>query len=782
MMFAEAATSNPLVATLLWLIPLPPILAFGLIALFTNRSRSATTAVALGGMVLSWLMSLVVFFSVWQDHELGKHPIGSQFDWLATGATTLKIGVVVDPLSATFLFMVPLAATLIFLYSTNYMAHETRYTRFFAYLSLFAGSMMGLVVSDNLLTLFVFWELMGFCSYSLIGFFYYKESAYKAAVKAFMTTRVGDMLLILGMVYLYAMTGTLNFNEILRSEEVLKMLSSTPAVLGFGAAAHGAEGAHAASVIGLSAAGLIGLLIFGGTVGKSAQWPLHVWLPDAMEGPTPVSAMIHAATMVSAGIFMTLRFFPLLSVAAGMGHGGHDEAAHTVNTAMMIVGVIGAITAFMGATIAVAQYDVKRVLAFSTISQLGFMVAAIGIGAYIAAAFHLLTHAFFKALLFLGSGSVIHGVEHGHQHVTGHHHHGDPAKTYAPPLPGVDYGHGHGDHHDDHGHDEHHGHGHDDHGPAFDPQDMRNMGGLAKRMPVTFVTFLIGGLALAGFPFITAGFWSKDEIFADAWSHGFVHGDLLGQIVFVTLALSAFMTAFYTMRQIAMTFLGEPRTDAAAHASENPPAMTIPLIVLSVFALFIGFINIPNDFPVFGAIMGEGSYWLKHFLGSQLLDKPEAIPFNPVPVAFSLIVALGGLGLGWLVYGRSPMKAGQVDVVEKMGGLFTFLNRRWMWDELYRAIFIAPMQWVADRYAAAVDKGVLDKVLEGVYRAGGALAGGFKTFDKTVVTGFSDWVGSVFKGAGEMGRELQTGQIQAYLISGLAMIVVIVVAFVLVFA
>ena len=225
--------------------------------------------------------------------DLGKHPIGSQVSWLATGDTTLNIGVAVDPLSATFLFMVPLAATLIFLYSTSYMAHETRYTRFFAYLSLFAGSMLGLVVSDNLLLLFIFWELMGFCSYSLIGFFYYKESAYKAAVKAFMTTRVGDMLLILGMVYLYAMTGTLNFHDILQNKEVLEKLASTPAILGFGAGfgetahavvaeagAHGAEVAHAAAAgLGLSAAGLIGLLIFGGTVGKSAQWPLHVWLP-----------------------------------------------------------------------------------------------------------------------------------------------------------------------------------------------------------------------------------------------------------------------------------------------------------------------------------------------------------------------------------------------------------------------------------------------------------------------------------------------------------------------
>ncbi len=806
-MFAEAVqNAPPFIALLLWLIPLPPILAFGIIALLTHKSRTATTTVALSGMALSWLMSAIVFFNVWQDKELGKHPIGSQIDWLATGATTLKIGVVVDPLGATFLFMVPLAATLIFIYSTGYMAHETRYTRFFAYLSLFAGSMMGLVVSDNLLTLFVFWELMGFCSYSLIGFFYYKESAYKAAVKAFMTTRIGDMLLILGMVYLYAMTGTLNFHEILHNGETLKRLADTPAILGWGlgfgaeahgavakAGAHGSDAAHAAVTgIGLSAAGLIALLIFGGTVGKSAQWPLHVWLPDAMEGPTPVSAMIHAATMVSAGIFMALRFFPLFQAAAGM-MGAEAGGHHGPSTALLVVGIIGAITAFMGATIAVAQYDIKRVMAFSTISQLGFMVAAIGIGAYIAAAFHLLTHAFFKALLFLGSGSVIHGVEHGHMHVTGHHHHGDPARVYAPPLPGAghghgahDAGHGHVDH--GHGHDAHDAHGHDAHahGHDFDPQDLRNMGGLLKRMPVTAVTYLIGCLALAGFPFVTAGFWSKDEIFADAWHHGFVLGDWLGQLVFVVLAVSAFITAFYAMRQFALVFLGNPRTPAAEHASENPKSMTVPLVVLAVFALFIGFINIPPDFPLFGVlvrVLGGENFWLKNFLKSALLVKPEALAFNPIPVWFSLGVAAGGLLLGWLLYGRSPLKSGQTDPVERAlgAGLHGFLAKRWLWDELYAAIFIAPMRWVADTYSKLVDRTLLDGFLEGVYEMGGAIAGSFKSFDKNVVTGFSNWVGGLFKNAGDVGRELQTGQIQSYLLYGLSMIGIIVVAFVLFF-
>lgn len=451
---------------------------------------------------------------------------------------------------------------------------------------------------------------------------------------------------------------------------------------------------------------MIAILIFGGTVGKSAQWPLHVWLPDAMEGPTPVSAMIHAATMVSAGVFMLLRFFPLL-VAAGE-HG----------TAFTIVGLIGAFTAFLGATIAVAQYDIKRVLAFSTISQLGFMVAAVGIGAYVAATFHLLTHAFFKALLFLASGSVIHGMEHGHHHASHHHHHHD---------------------HDGHDHD---AHGHEDEHTAhdFDPQDMRNMGGLRQRMPITFVTFLIGGLALAGFPFITAGFWSKDEIFADAYYHGLVKGDGLATLVFIVLVVSALLTAFYTMRQIAMTFLGQPRSEAAANAVESVPSMTFPLIVLAVFALFIGFINIPKDFPVFGALVGDGAYWLKNFVASMLLEKPEPLAFNAVPVLFSIGVALGGLGLGWYVYARNPLQAGQTDPVERLP-VFNFLANRWYWDELYRKIFVAPLQAIADGYSDRVDKGVIDRILEGGYALGARMTRGFAEFDRVVITGFSDSVG-----------------------------------------
>jgi NADH-quinone oxidoreductase subunit L len=745
--------TKDLLGLLTWLAPLPPLLAFAVISLFTNRFRQTSSTIAVLSMFTSLVLSFIVFFSAIAMPDLGAEPIrGVAYSFLATGNTTLNVGVAVDPLGATFLFMVPLACTLIFIYSVGYMAKDPLYARFFAFLSLFGGSMMGLVVSDNLLTFFVFWELMGFCSYSLIGFFYRKPSAYKAAVKAFMTTRVGDMLLLLGLAYLYTQTGTLNFFDILHNEHALTTLGSTPAVLG----------------IGISAAGMIAILIFGGTVGKSAQFPLHVWLPDAMEGPTPVSAMIHAATMVSAGIFLLLRFFPLLQT------GGLD------NPAFIVVGLIGAITAFMGATIAVAQYDIKRVLAFSTISQLGFMVAAVGIGAYTAAVFHLLAHAFFKALLFLGSGSVIHGVEHGHEHVA-HAHGSAGAEEHGSVAAHGAMGTGeHGEHGESHAHDVDNPKSEIQNPQSFDAQDMRNMGGLRKRMPVTFWTFVAGGMALAGFPLITAGFWSKDEILADAF-HGMAEGRWLASLIFVVLAVSALLTAFYTARQISMTFLGQPRTEAAANASESTPSMVIPLVVLAVFAILFGFINVPEDFPVLGPLFGPAAGALKHFISEQLVEleafHEPTLQFSWGPLITSLVVALGGLGLGFLVYWRKPLQAGQTDPVEKLGGLFTFLHNRWYFDELYRAIFINPLQWIADNYSRIVDKGIIDAILEGVYKAGVLLARGFKEFDRVVITGGSDLIGNFVRDIGREGRELQSGQVQNYLLSALIAAVVLMVFF-----
>ena len=628
--------------TLIWLIPLPPVLAFFLIVLFTNKSKALSHTVAVGAAALSWLGSMVVFFRAIGVEHLGEHPFESSIHWLPTGDTWFRIGVLIDPLGAAVLFFVSITIFMIFLYSVGYQnfgqpkgdhdrpglpphgatvtdehghkhtvpSVEPMYSRFFAFLGLFAFGMYTLVVSDNLLTMFVGWEIMGLCSYLLIGFWYAKKSARDAAIKAFMTTRIGDVFMLLGISFLYSATGTLSFREIF-TEEVLHVLACTPAFFG------------------LSAAGAIALLLFIGTVGKSAQWPLHVWLPDAMEGPTPVSAMIHAATMVSAGVYAVIRMFPLLTA---------DFTGHGLTPTMSIVAFIGAFTALFAATIAVAQNDVKRVLAYSTISQLGFMIAALGIGAYIAAAFHLITHAFFKALLFLGSGSVIHGMEHGVLH-TGNH--------------------------------------------DVDPQDMFNMGGLRKKMPITFWTFLIGGFALSGFPLVTAGFWSKDEILADAFAHGH-------WAVFATLAVAAFLTAFYTMRQITLTFLGEPRTKEAEHAQETPWTMTVPLMVLAFFAITYGWVGIPEDF------MGLhlGANWFHEFVGGTLLEHPETLSFNWLPLLTSLGVALGGLGLGYLMYRN--VKSPEEDKLQ-----IPVLKNKWYFDEAYDFLFVKPAYWFSETFVCS---------------------------------------------------------------------------------
>ena len=633
-----------------WLIPAGPLLAFLIITLITNKSklvpatdhheygghhpdydgmqvpvvhpysRVISVLVGMAGVIAALLVSWQTLYNASQLHHLGQDVLASSIAWMNTGETSFSMGVMVDPATAIMLVMVPIAVLMIFIYSIGYMAHDPRQARFFALISLFAGAMLTLVVADNVLLLFVGWEIMGVCSYMLIGFWFEKESAYKAAIKAFTTTRIADVIMLLGIAYLYSITGTLSFREIMYNSETLDMLATTaPIILGGWT---------------VSAASIIGIFLIIGTVGKSAQFPLHVWLPDAMEGPTPVSAMIHAAAMVSAGIFSLIRLYPLFAAGGDPHHGIMTEP-------LAFMAVVGAFTALFAATMAVAQNDVKAVLAYSTISQLGFMMAALGIGAYVAAAFHLITHGFFKALLFMAAGSVIHGMEHGEHHV---HEHGDQ--------------------------------GHDDHGHHFDPQDMLNMGGLRKTMPVTFWTFLIGGLSLSGLPLITAGFWSKDEILADAWLGIEQYGSGAHALVFVLLALAAFMTAFYTMRQISLTFGGEARTEAAKHANLGQGivsiTMTLPLLILAVFAVVAGFVGVPSDFPVLGPIFSP-EYNAFHHLVIEALPLPEttaafaslpdyhpdAPPFNIVPVATSFIVALWVCGwVGWSI-GASRSRRGR---------------------------------------------------------------------------------------------------------------------------
>jgi NADH-quinone oxidoreductase subunit L len=701
--------------TLIWLIPLPPVLAFFLIVLFTNKNKALSHSVAIGAAFLSWLGSMIVFVRAIGVEHLGKQPFASSINWLPTGDTWLKIGVLIDPLSAAVLFFVAWTVLMIFIYSVGYhnygqpagdhdqaglpphgaTAHghtvpsiEPMYSRFFAFIGLFAFGMYTLVVSDNLLTLFVGWEIMGLCSYLLIGFWYGKPSARNAAVKAFMTTRIGDVFMLLGISFLYYATGTLTYREIF-TEETLHVLSSVPS-----------------GVFGLSAAGLIAILLFIGTIGKSAQFPLHVWLPDAMEGPTPVSAMIHAATMVSAGVYAVIRMFPLLSA------GWHEGAALT--PAMTFVAFIGAFTAIFAATIAVAQNDIKRVLAYSTISQLGFMIAAIGMGAYVAAVFHLITHAFFKALLFLGSGSVIHGMEHGVLH-TGNH--------------------------------------------KVDPQDMFNMGGLRKKMPVTFWTFLIGGFALSGFPLVTAGFWSKDEILADA----FINGHLT---IFITLAIAAFMTAFYTMRQITLTFLGEARTKEAEHAQENKWTMTAPLVVLSVFAIGYGWVGIPEHFPLLGGLVPN---WFHEFVGGTLAELPPVLAFNWIPLLTSLVVALGGLSLGWFVY--KDIKSPAEDKFQ-----IPLLKNKYYFDEAYEYLFIKPLTWFSEVFVSKwMDKGVIDSILHIFGPAAAGIGSTIRNyFDVPVVNQFfGDGSADVTYWIGKNLRPIQTGRIQQYLILSIVVLSVV---------
>ena len=707
--------------TIIWLLPLPPVLAFFLIILFTNRNKVLSHSIAICAALLSWFGSMVIFWRAVQVEHFGEHPFSSSIPWFPTGLTHFRIGVLVDPLTAVVLFFVAWTVLMIFIYSVGYNnfgqpkgdhdkpglqphgatltdehghSHkvpsiEPMYSRFFAFIGLFAFGMYTLVISDNLLTLFIGWEIMGLCSYLLIGFWYAKPSARSAMIKAFITTRVGDVVMLLGLVYLYFTAGTLSYRDIFYNPEFLDKLASTPS--GF---------------FGLSVAAVIGIMLFIGVIGKSAQWPLHVWLPDAMEGPTPVSAMIHAATMVSAGIYLTIRIYPLLT--AGASHG-------ELTSAMVVMAVIGTFTAIFAATIAVAQNDIKRVLAYSTISQLGFMIAALGIGAYIAAVFHLITHAFFKALLFLGSGSVIHGVEHGVLHT-------------------------------------------DDH---VDPQDMFNMGGLRKKMPITFVTFLIGGLALAGFPLVTAGFWSKDEILADAFANK-------QYVVFITLALAALLTAFYTMRQITLTFFGKPRTKAAEHAQETTWTMTAPLVILAIFAIGFGWVGIPEDFPALGGLLPN---WLHEYVGGTLSAHPATIEFGYEPLLTSVLVALLGLTAGWLVYRK--IQPGAVDPLKKvLGPVYTVLQNKYYFDELYDFLFVRPSIWISETFTYLwMDRKVIDGILHSIAYIMPFIGGFFRNYiDLPIVNGFGDLVGEGTKKLGQVFRVVQTGRVQQYMIGALVTI------------
>jgi NADH-quinone oxidoreductase subunit L len=660
----------------------PLLVAFPLLGLLINLAFGRRLGERFVGVVASLAVGLAFGVAALQFVALLGQPEGARVlvaDWIAVGALQVPWAIQVDSLSVTMMLMVTGVSTLIHIYATGYMHEDARfqgdpgrYTRFFIYFNLFVAAMMVLITGDSFLTLFVGWEGVGLCSYLLIGFWYEKGAGgignAVAGKKAFVANRIGDFGFLVAMFLIYGAFGSLQFDEVfLRAEEM------GPAGTGI-----------------LTA---ITLFLLLGATGKSAQIPLYVWLPDAMAGPTPVSALIHAATMVTAGIYMIARTHVLFALAP---------------TAANAVALVGGATALWAASIAVGQYDIKKVLAYSTISQLGFMVAAAGIGATVAGMFHLVTHAFFKALLFLSAGSVIQGVERGHHHAAGHA-----------------------------GHDE----------EALDPNDMRQMGGLRSRMPWTFAVYVVGSLALAGIPPL-AGFFSKDEILAEA-SHIF-------PAVYVLLTAAAFLTAFYIGRQIWMVFFGEPRSEAAAHAQESPAVMTMPLVALAVLAFFGGAVNLPG-------VHSLGS-WLAHTLGEA-----EAGEFELEVAAISTGLALLALVLSWLLYGRRPLTQGALDPLRRpLGPVFVGMERKWGVDEAYNFLFI--QRYIdLSRFLGDVVEGRFwhdwfhDSVLGRAYREGSRwLSDGF---DLPVIDGFFNRLASLAGRLGGWLRSLQTGYVRTYALS-----------------
>jgi NADH-quinone oxidoreductase subunit L len=590
------------------LIPLLPLASFLILGLGGHWIKDRAHLVAVPAVAVSFLLSVLALFDVASGH----HTTLRLYTWLTSGSLDIHIGLTVDRLTAVMLVLVTTVSALVHVYTIGYMHGEPGYARFFSYIALFTFSMLMLVLADNFLQLFVFWEAVGLCSYLLIGHWYERPSARAAATKAFIVNRVGDFGFILGLLFVWTTFGTLDYAEVFA-----KATESTGATL------------NALSDLGgtwhVPVLTMICLLLFMGAVGKSAQVPLHVWLPDAMEGPTPISALIHAATMVTAGVFMVARLAPLYSLSPA---------------AMTVVAVVGALTMMLGATIALTQTDIKRVVAYSTMSQLGYMIMACGLGAYGAGIYHLLTHGAFKALLFLGCGSVIIALHH--------------------------------------------------------EQDMRRMGGLKDKLPVTYWTFLIGSLALAGFP-LTAGFFSKDDLLVSAWSSGF-----LGQVLALLGLLTALMTAFYSFRLVFVTFWGPSHVDShhAGHVHEPSPTMTVPLIVLAVLSIATGYLGIPGFLePMFP--QPEGA---EHHGGGA----------TGVMLA-ATIMGLLGIGGAYYVYVLHPTLPDRW--AQQWKAAYELSLNKWYVDEFYDRTIVRPTFAVAAELWKRIDVAVIDGAVNGVARA-----------------------------------------------------------------
>jgi len=687
------------------LIPALPVAAYFIQTAVGKRLPRMGDWLSTGAIFVSFLLACRIFGAMWGAFD-PNWSVSHHWTWMDVGVAgfpfKLELGVRIDNLAAVMLLMVTLCATLIHLFSTGYMRDHHgkpedgyRYASFFSYLSLFTGAMLVLVISDNLFTLFMAWEMMGLCSYLLIGFYRHKPSAANASLKAFMTTRVGDTGLFIGMLALFALIGSFRF------EAIYEALAS---------------GAFNTEILGFSAAGFIGFLVFLGTVGKSAQYPLHVWLPDAMEGPTPVSALIHAATMVAAGVYLIIRMFPVLE-AGGV---------------LIIVAYVGAITSLLAAILAIKQTDLKKVLAYSTLSQLGYMVLAVGVGAYTASFFHLITHAVFKACLFMAAGSVIYAMHH--------------------------------------------------------EQDMRHMGGLKKKLPLTFAAMLVTTLAISGVPGFS-GFVSKDMILAGALGFGyFWHPEhfLLPVLGFTTAGL----TAFYMFRLIFMTFFGHPHDKHHYdHAHESPWNMVTPLVVLaglSIAVVYTGSIT-GGMLGKADGIFGSANGWFKelivapkigtgldhsagHVAGFAHYEHMAHVP----AMILSIVLAFAGILVSYLVYGSQTISSTKLYKLWP-SFLHKLTDNLYYFDKLYIGGFIKRVLMPVADASAKFDDAAIDRVMvdgwKDATRVGEKIAG---TFDDVVVDGVMvDGIGGGVPNAFGAGiRHLQNGKVQRYLVVAVTVLIV----------
>ncbi len=726
-----------LLISIILLAPLAAFAFFGILSL-TGRNYPRQDLVSTAAMVIAFLCALLLFTKIIANPDQFSQDGAERYSltWLPLSAVNFSMGFLFDSVTSIMLLVVTIVSGLVHIFSIGYMHGDLRYPRFFAFLSLFSFSMLFLVVSDNLLGIYIGWELVGVCSYLLIGFWFERDAPADACKKAFMTTRVGDVGMFIGMMMLFAKFRTLS----LYGEDGIFALASN---------------LTAGDMTWLSVAGV---LIFCGAVGKSAQIPLHTWLPDAMEGPTPVSALIHAATMVAAGVYLVARMFPILTPDSSL-----------------VIAYVGGITAILAATIAIVRFDIKRVLAYSTISQLGYMMLAIGAGSYVAGLFHLTTHAFFKALLFLGSGSVIHAFHAGHD-----------------------------SHDEDHAHDGEHGHT-DAHQASFDSfgidpaQDMRHMGGLRHKMPWTFITMLVATLSISGVPFVFSGFWSKDAILGGVLERAMEWGDVHYYILFGMALSAAGITAFYMFRLIFMTFTGEPRNrEMYDHAHESPKVMVVPLIILMVLSFpivnklsFEKHVKAPKQphvhapehamrggqsQPILLAQAGvSDAYTAEEETHGDHAAEVHHSPAHTIAMSLSVFIAGLGILLSWLFYHRKTFSAEAV--AARFRPIYTLFWNKYYFDELYNGVIVA-FTVVGSRALGHFDLRVIDGIVNGVGFIVRAMLSQFiGWFDNTFVDGLVNWIAKITWSVGGRVRRVQTGMIQNYLLAILGGVVLLILIF-----